>query len=91
MTHVVPHLCSIPQDVLARKLAAVQAARSRFFFRSELTHPPNAVNTMASGICQRHKWGLDPSQLAVSKSRRKACCSLPCCLLSPSSRHGWPH
>ena len=58
VTHVVPHLRSIPQDVLVHKLAAVQAARSRFFFRSELTHPPNAVNTMASGICQRHKWGL---------------------------------
>ena len=56
VTHVVPHLRSIPRDVLVRKLAAVQAARSRFFFRSELTHPPNAANTMASGICQRHKY-----------------------------------
>ena len=91
VTQVVPHLRSIPRDVLVRKLAAVQAARSRFFFRSELTHPPNAVNTMASGICQRHKWGLDLSQLAVVKSRRKACCSLPCCPLSHNSRNGWRH
>ena len=54
---VVPYLRKIPQEVLRQKLAAVQQARSRFFFRSRLTDPPNAVNTMTAGICARHKCG----------------------------------
>ena len=52
---VVPHLRSLSKDVLRQKLAAVQGARSRFFFRSRLTEPPNAVNTITEGICRRHK------------------------------------
>ena len=66
VTHLcaaVPYLRSVPQDELRRKLAAVQEARSRFFFRSQLTEPPNAVNTMTSGICRRHRYvGLSQHQ-----------------------------